>query len=69
MEGLQLIMKNELYFLFPSDIKKKSLVYIVSVIDLQCCVSFRFTEKCFNYICMYTYLHIYLHSFSDSFPT
>ena len=33
-----------------------------SIVDLQCCVSFRCTAKRFSYI------YIYIYSFSDSFP-
>ena len=33
-----------------------------SIVDLQCCVSFRYRAKIFSY----TYTHTY--SFSDSFP-
>ena len=35
-----------------------------SIVDLQCCVSFRYTAKWFSY----TYIYIYIHIFSDSFP-
>ena len=50
--------------------------------DLQCCVSFRYTAKSFNFIYIYIYIYIhtciyialyiyivfYINSFSDSFP-
>ena len=41
-----------------------NLIFILywSIVDLKCCVSFRYTAKWFSYT--YTYIH----SFSDSFP-
>ena len=41
-----------------------NLIFILywSIVDLQCCVSFRYTANGFSYT--YTYIH----SFSDSFP-
>jgi len=38
------------------------LTFYWSIVDLQCCISFRCTAKWISYICTY------IHSFSDSFP-
>ena len=43
-------------------IKKIFFILYWNLADLQCCISFRYTEKGFRY----TYRNIY--SFSDSFP-
>ena len=43
-----------------------------TIVDLQCCVSFRCTAKWFSYtyihIYSFMYTNIYIYSFSDSFP-
>ena len=40
-----------------------------SIVDLQCCVSFRCSAKWFSYVYIYIYIYIHTHIlFSDSFP-
>ena len=39
-----------------------------SIVNLQCCVSFKCTPKLFSFIYIHTFIYIYIYSFSDSFP-